>query len=185
MEDEKIIELFFERSENAIIELAKKYGRLCTRISYNILHDNEDTEECVNDAYYVVWNKVPPERPDPFRTYLLRIVKNISIKKFRYRRAMKRNCEYEMSLEELGECISHGNVVEEEIALKELTAHIEDFLNILSEEDRVMFVKRYWFVEAVKDIAEEFGITQRNASMRLTRIRKKLKTYLDERGIKI
>ncbi len=185
MEDERIIELFFERSENAIAELDGKYGKLCHQVSYHILHNTEDASECVNDAYYGIWNKIPPQRPKPLRAYLLKIVKNLSLKRLHYHQAQKRGgvWEYELSIEELEECVTDGNTVESEIELKALTEAIEVFLREIKYEDRTMFVKRYWLLCPVKDIAVEYGVSERNAAMRLSRIRKKLKKFLGERGI--
>ena len=132
MDDEKIIELFFNRSEQAIEEVDKKYGKTCHNISYNILHNALDAEECVNDAYLGAWNAIPPARPNPLLTYLCKIVRNLSLKRYEFNTAIKRNSTYDVAMEELESCLSSPETVESEIALKELTHIIENFLDSLS-----------------------------------------------------
>ena len=100
MDDSKIIELFYERSEQAIIELSKKYGTVCTKVAKNILNDVRDTEECVNDAYLGAWNTIPPQRPNPLLSYVCRIVRNLAIKKYHANTAVKRNSIYDVALDE-------------------------------------------------------------------------------------
>lgn len=183
MEDEKIIELFFERSEQAIKELDLKYGKVCHNVSYNILHNKQDAEECVNDAYLGTWNAIPPQRPNPLLTFLCKIVRNLSITRHHANTAMKRNSFYDVALEELEGCLASPITVEAEIETDELTRIIDSFLETLSQENRVIFMRRYWFSDTYKQIAERVGITENNVSVRLTRIRKQLKEYLTERGI--
>ena len=137
MEDQQIIRLFFERSEQAITELSRKYGALCFQIADNILDDPQDAEECVNDAWLGAWNSIPPQRPDPLRAYVCRIVRNLSLKKLR----------------------------------------------ALRRDDRVMFVRRYWFAQPLSEIADAFGTTENNVSVRLGRIRRKLHTYLERKEV--
>lgn len=183
MDDEKIIELFFNRSEQAIEEVDKKYGKTCHNISYNILHNKLDAEECVNDAYLGAWNAIPPARPNPLLTYLCKIVRNLSIKRYEFNTAIKRNSTYDVAMEELESCLSSPETVESEIALKELTHIIENFLDSLSTENRVIFLRRYWFSDTYSDIAARLGMTEKNVSVRLTRIREKLRNYLTEREV--
>ena len=183
MDDEKIIELFFNRSEQAIEEVDKKYGRTCHNISYNILHNKLDAEECVNDAYLGAWNAIPPARPNPLLTYLCKIVRNLSLKRYEFNTAIKRNSTYDVAMEELESCLSSPETVESEIALKELTHIIENFLDSLSTENRVIFLRRYWFSDTYSDIAARVGMTEKNVSVRLTRIREKLRNYLTEREV--
>lgn len=183
MEDEKIIELFFNRSEKAIEEVDKKYGKTCHNISYNILHNKLDAEECVNDAYLGAWNAIPPARPNPLLTYLCKIVRNLSLKRYEFNTAIKRNSTYDVAMEELESCLSSPETVESEIALKELTHIIENFLDSLSTENRVIFLRRYWFSDTYSDIAARVGMTEKNVSVRLTRIREKLRNYLTEREV--
>ena len=183
MNDERIIELFFERSEEAISELDKKYGRVCHAVSYNILNDIRDAEECVNDAYLGTWNAIPPARPNPLITFVLKIVRNISLKRYEQNTALKRNSHYDASMEELEDCLLSSDNVEEEIAERELTGIIESFLDSLSRENRVIFLRRYWFADSYADIAKRVGLTEKNVSVRLTRIRKELRKYLLEREV--
>lgn len=183
MDDEKIIELFFNRSEQAIEEVDKKYGKTCHNISYNILHNKLDAEECVNDAYLGAWNAIPPARPNPLLTYLCKIVRNLSLKRYEFNTAIKRNSTYDVAMEELESCLSSPETVESEIALKELTHIIENFLDSLSTENRVIFLRRYWFSDTYSDIAARVGMTEKNISVRLTRIREKLRNYLTEREV--
>ncbi len=183
MDDEKIIELFFNRSEQAIEEVDKKYGKTCHNISYNILHNKLDAEECVNDAYLGAWNAIPPARPNPLLTYLCKIVRNLSLKRYEFNTAIKRNSTYDVAMEELESCLSSPETIESEIALKELTHIIENFLDSLSTENRVIFLRRYWFSDTYSDIAARVGMTEKNVSVRLTRIREKLRNYLTEREV--
>lgn len=182
MDDKQIIRLFFERSEQAITELSQKYGALCLQLSDNILNDHQDAEECVNDAYLGAWNSIPPQTPDPLRAYICRIVRNHSLKKLRANTALKRGSQFEVSLSELEDCIS-GSSLDEQLAVSELTAQINAFLSALPRDDRVMFVKRYWFSESLSEIADTFAITENNASVRLSRIRGKLHQHLKEAAL--
>ena len=124
MEDQKIIELFFARSEQAIAQLQNKYGNRCLRVAGNILNNRLDAEECVNDAYLAVWNSIPPQKPNPLLTYVCHIVRNLSIKKYHANSALKRNSHYDIALDELEECIQTNETVENELAVKELAGAI-------------------------------------------------------------
>ncbi len=181
--DEKIIELFFERSEQAIQELNKKYGKLCHNLSYNIVNNRQDAEECVNDAYFGAWNAIPPARPNPLLTYLCKIVRNISLKLYWKKEAAKRNSHYTIAMEEIETCTAAPNTVEAEIDTKELAFIIGAFLDTLTLENRVIFMRRYWFSDSYNDIARFVGLTEKNISVRLTRIREKMKKYLTEREV--
>jgi len=185
MEDRMIIKLFFNRSETAITETNNKYGKFCHNLSYNILHDHRDAEECVNDSYLGLWNSIPPNNPDPFITYLCKIVRNLSIKRYQKNTAQKRNSFYDTAIDELEEYLISDDILENQINSNELTAVIENFLDTLSAENRILFLKRYWFYESYDIIAKQFGITEKNLSVRLTRIRKKMRKYLIERGVLI
>lgn len=182
MDDKQIIRLFFERSEQAITELSQKYGDLCMKIARSILNDPQDAEECVNDAWLGAWNSIPPQSPDPLRAYICRIVRNHALKKYRANTALKRGNQFEVSLSELEDCIP-DNSLDEQLAVNELSAQINAFLAGLSRDDRVMFVKRYWFAETVSEIADGFGITESNASVRLSRIRRRLRKYLKSKEV--
>lgn len=177
MEDKKIIDLFFERSENAIKELDLKYGKLFYNLSNNIVNNKQDAEECVNDAYLGAWNTIPPQKPNPLLSYICKIVRNISIKNYWKN---KKHSSYAISLDELEPFICGNSVTESEIEVKELTRIIEKFLDTLSKENRIIFIKRYWFCDSYKDIAEYMGFSEKNISVRLARIRQKLKKHLIE-----
>lgn len=182
MEDSKIIDLFFERSEQAIMELSTKYGAYCHKVAINILNNTLDAEECVNDAYLGAWNTIPPQRPNPLLTYICRIVRNLSITKYHANTAVKRNSFYDVALDELEGCLADFTTVEDEVAAKELSYVLDNFLGTLNQDDRVMFVRRYWYADSISEIAERFHISSNNASVRLSRIREKLKTYLKKEG---
>ena len=183
MNDERIIELFFERSEQAIKALDEKYGRTCHKVSYNILNNRQDAEECVYDAYLGTWNAIPPAKPNPLLAFVCKIVRNISLKRYEQNTAAKRNSYYDVAMEELGDCLAATTTTEEEIAEHELTEIIESFLDLLSKENRVIFLRRYWFSDTYADIAKQVGMTEKNVSVRLTRIRKELREYLIEREV--
>lgn len=183
MTDERIIELFFARSERGIEELDTKYGATCHRIAQNILGNKEDAEECVNDAYLGVWNSIPPKKPNLLSAFLFKILRNLSITRYHANTAQKRNSFYDIALDELEETISTEESIEKECSQKELTTTIEGFLDTLTRENRVIFVRRYWFSESYTEIAKRTGLTEKNISVRLTRIREKMKEYLSERGI--
>ena len=183
MEDEAIIELFFARSEGAIKELDLKYGKVCYKISSNILHNLQDAEECVNDAYLGIWNTIPPARPNPLLAFLCKIVRNLSIMRYHTNTAMKRNSSYDVALEELESRLASHVTVEKEVETNELTHIIENFLGTLTQENRVIFMRRYWFSDTYVDIADRMGMTEKNVSVRLTRIRKQMRDYLVEREV--
>lgn len=183
MEDSKIIALFFSRSEQAIAELAQKYGGICKKIAFNILGNSRDAEECVNDAYLGAWNSIPPQEPKPLITYICKITRNLALKRYRYNTAQRRNSFYDQSLSELEECIPSSEKHLEGCTEHDLTRLLNGFLNSLDEKSRVMFVKRYWYAEPVKSIAEELEMTENHVSVKLSRIRNKMRVYLEERGV--
>lgn len=185
MDDSKIIELFFERSEQAIIELSNKYGPICTRVAANILNNREDAEECVNDAYLGAWNTIPPQKPNPLLSYVCRIVRNLAIKKYHSNSAMKRNSIYDVVLDELENCFPASNSVEDEFNAKEIAHIIDDFLETLNRENRVMFVRRYWHSDSIATIAESFHTSRHNVSVRLSRTREKLRKHLIKKGVSL
>lgn len=183
MEDERIIELFFQRSDQAIRELDDKYGKICRALSQNILGDPSDAEECVSDAYLGAWNAIPPAKPDPLRAYLCKIVRNISLNRYERKKAAKRGSSYEIAMEELEATLSSPDTVEEEIEARELARVIEDFLATLPLENRVIFMLRYAYAEPYSRIAQRVGLTEDNVSVRLTRIRQRMKRYFLEREV--
>ena len=183
MDDSRIIELFYERSEQAIVELSQKYGDTCFKIAVNILKSKSDAEECVNDAYLGAWNTIPPQNPNPLLAYICRIVRNISIKRYHHNTAKKRNSYYDVALDELENCLSSGENAQDELDAKELTALLDTFLARLDKINRNMFIRRYWFSDSISDIATTFKMNSRAVTIRLSRTRKKLKHYLSKKGV--
>lgn len=183
MDDERIIELFFARSEQGIRELDDKYGKACHVLAYNIVNNMQDAKECVNDAYLGAWNAIPPAHPNPLFSYIARIVRNVSVKCYRKMTADKRDSRYTVAMEEIEDCIADKKSVEDEIEAGELARMIEAFLDALAVENRVIFMRRYYFADSLDDIAGYVGLTEKNVSVRLTRMRKNLRQYLIERGV--
>ena len=183
MEDNQIIELYFRRDESALAETAKKYGTFCLRIAMNVVNVQEDAEECVNDTYHTAWNQIPPTRPDSLRAFLGRIVRNFAISKYRAMHAKKRFHGLEVMLSELEECIPSLHNVEQEIEAQELTEYINIWLAGLKAEDRVLFVRRYWYGEEVRDLAKRCGVSAGKMTQRMLRLRRKLKAFLEEKGV--
>lgn len=183
MEDEKIVELFFNRLEHAIAEVDIKYGRVCHRLSFNILNSQRDAEECVNNAYLGAWNAIPPAKPNPLQAYICKIVRNISLNLYYRKESAKRNSVYDVAIQEMEAYLSAPSTVETEIEARELARIIENFLDTLTVENRVIFMRRYWFYDSYKDIAERVGLTEKIVSVRLTRTRQKMKKYLIEREV--
>lgn len=183
MEDEQIIELYWARSQSAIEETDRKYRKFCLYIANRILKDISDSEECINDTWLTAWNTIPPERPAYLSAFLGKIVKNLSLKKFRYNSREKRNSNAVMSIDEIGECVNSDSGIDEKLDLQAAAAEISNFLREQSQEKRVIFLRRYWYFDSYPDIAERCGMTEDNVRMTLMRLRKSLKIYLEERGI--
>ncbi len=181
-DDSKIIDLFYARDEEAIAKLSKKYGRDCHRISKNILKNDLDAEECVNDTYLAAWNTIPPAKPNPLKTFILRIVRNLSIAKYHANTAEKRNSYYDTALDELEHALANAITIEQEMEARELSRLLDRFLDTLDKDSRLMFLFRYWYSDSLSDIAKRFGTNSHNVSVRLSRIRQKLKTYLTKEG---
>ena len=183
IDDKSIIQLLFARSEKGLAELDAKYGKLCHTLSHSILNSRQDAEECVNDAYLGVWNAIPPAEPNPLRAYVCKVVRNLSLKLYYKNGAGKRNSAYDVAIQELEEYLPAPGTVEEEVETRELARVIEAFLDTLSEENQVIFLRRYWFSDTYAEIAGRTGIPEKSVSMRLVRIRKQMKQYLTERGV--
>lgn len=178
MEDYRIIELFFARSEEAIAQVREKYGPLCRKIAANMLNNAEDTEECVNDVLLALWNTIPPARPQLLRTYIARISRNQARNRVVYNKAQKRNAEMSVSLEELDACLATPGSIEQELEGRELTRVIEQFLLTLDADSRNMFLRRYWFYDSIAQIAAGFGVSESKVKSRLLRTREKLRIHL-------
>lgn len=183
MDDKQLIELFFARSEQAIQALDEKYGKLCQHLSYNILGNRQDAEECVNDAYLGVWNAIPPARPNPLTAFVAKIVRNISLNAYWKKEAAKRKSSCTVALEEIESCLASPATPEAELDAKELARYLEGFLDTLTQENRVIFLRRYWFCDTYQEIGKRVGLPEKTVSVRLTRTRTKLRTYLAEREV--
>jgi len=183
MTDPEIINLFFERSDQAITEITKKHGVPVKRVAYNILGNLQDVEECVNDTWLAAWNSIPPHRPSPLRTFVCRIARNLATKKYHSNTAEKRNSQYDVVLDELAECIPDCNTVEDMYSAKELSVAINQFLDTLSYEDKFIFMRRYWYADSLTDIVKATNMSYSTISVRLHRIKTKLKNLLTKEGL--
>ena len=183
LEDSRIIDLFFERSEQAIDELDSKYGKTVTATAANILSDRQDVEECRNDTYLAAWNSIPPQKPNPLVSYVCKIVRNLAIDRYHANKAEKRNGSFDLVIEEMEDCIPSEMNVETEYEAKELASAINRFLSNLSREDRFLFVRRYWYGDSVTDLAAMTDGNANRISVRLFRLREKLKNSLMKEGL--
>ena len=182
MNDRDIVSLFFDRSEAAITELKLKYGRLLSSIARNILKDERDAEECVNDACLAVWERIPPERPESLMAYTARIVRNISTKTYHRNTAQKRNSFYDAALDELSNSLPSPSTPEGELLSSELAGLINRFLSEQKRENRILFVRRYWYSDSIPEISKRLGMSENSVYVRLSRIREKLGKYLEKEG---
>ncbi len=178
MPDNKILDLFFERSERAIAVVSEKYGALFHRIAGDFLTEDPDVEETVNDLYLALWNSIPPARPENFKAYALKILRNLSVKRYHAQTAQKRSSPYDVALEEIAPFLPGGTTPEEELSAKELGAAINRFLGGLSKQERIFFVRRYYLAQTPAQIGNEMGKTAHYVSVHLHRTREKLKEYL-------
>ncbi len=186
MDDAKIVQLYWDRDEQAIPATAAKYGNYCTSIAKNILGSREDAEECVNDAYLNAWISIPPNRPSILSAFLGKIVRNVSLNRYKHNAADKRGGgELPVVLDELSDLVSGKDDVEQEMDRKELVKAMDGFLGSLSPDKRSIFVSRYWYTNSVSEIAERHGMTAGAVSMTLNRLRLKLHNYLLERGFEL
>lgn len=183
MEDMQIIKLYWSRDETAIQETNTKYGRLLHSIAFNILSNHEDSEECVSDTYNKVWDIIPPQEPDSLTAFLGRIVRNLSINRWHKNRSQKRYNGAQVSLSELSECIPVSNNVEETMDAKELSEFISDWLCTLSQDNRVLFLRRYWFGDTLDTLACECNTTPNKLAARMYRLRQNLKTAMEKGGV--
>lgn len=181
MTDEQIVALYWERSENAITETSKAYGRYVHYIAYSILRDDEDSAEIVNDTYLKAWNTIPPERPNPLKTFLGMITRQLSINRLRENNTQKRGGgQYFLALDELAECIPGGG--SDLVELTALRDVLNAFLHTLPGEARRIFIRRYWHMCSISEIARQFSMSESKVKSLLMRTRGKLKKYLTEEG---
>lgn len=181
MDDKHILNLLFDRSEQALAILAQKFGPRLLSTARNILGDDQDAEECVSDTYLALWNAIPPKKPDPLAGFVLKTGRNLALKRLRHNTAAKRNSRYDLSLEELSGCIP-DKCLDETISARELGQAIDRFLDTLPRDSRVFFLRRYWFGDTVGQIATVLGYSENAVSVRLNRCRSKLRTYLEQEG---
>ena len=184
MTDEKIVELYWQRDEQAIRETESAYGRYLHYISYGILKDDEDAKETVNDVYMKAWNVIPPERPNPLKSFLGRMTRQLSINRLEKKTAKKRKDNlYTLALEELSECISgEDKDIGDLVALQD---SLNCFLRSLPTVERRVFVRRYWYMHSVSQVASDFSMSESKVKSMLMRTRKKLKTHLEKEGFEI
>ena len=186
MKDEEIIELYLERDEKAIAATAEKYGSYCHSISYNILQNAEDAQECVNDTWLGAWKSIPPYRPNQMATYLGKITRNLSLNRFKHYAAEKRGLgQAELALSELEECIPAQGSIEQIIEEMSLTKSINRFLYAQPQQKRNIFIRRYWYGDPVKELAAERGEEANTLSQRLLRLRKNLRAFLESEGVEL
>lgn len=184
MEDKQIIDLYFSRNEQAISETDKKYGPYCNTIAYRILQSLPDAEECVSDTWLRAWNAIPPQKPNVLRQFLAKIIRNLSLDRWRANQAQKRGGgATEVALEELGACITAGGDPATQLELEELKTAIAAFLQELPERDRNIFLRRYFYLEDTAAIARRYVLRQANVRLILSRTRQKLKDYLQKEGL--
>ena len=183
MNDHEIVEMFFERSEHAVESLEVKHGAAIRRVSSGILKDPQDVDECVNDTYLQIWNSIPPQCPQCLGAFVCRIARNISLNRYDFNSAEKRNSYFDAALDELAGCIPDIAEVETEYQAKELAESINRFLAELPQIDRYLFVQRYWLGTDIYQLSEASKLTAHAVSVRLFRIRRKLKKHLRKEGV--
>ncbi|MBQ3027554.1 MAG: RNA polymerase sigma factor, partial [Lachnospiraceae bacterium] len=183
MDDRQIIELYNERSEAAISATADKYGKYCYSVAYHILYNEQDSEECVNDTYLRTWETIPPQCPVNLPAFLGKITRNLALNRYRYYVREKRGCgQIPLVLDELQECVPAVNSTEQAVEEKHLVEVLNRFTHELPVEKRMMFVRRYWYLSSIGEIAEDFEISEGKVKMTLLRIRNKLKQTLEKEG---
>lgn len=185
MDDSKIIDLYFERSEDAIRETAIKYGKLCYRVAFNLIHNRSDAEECVNDVYLGAWNAIPPANPQILSSFLCRVTRNLALKKVEYLYAQKRNPKFLTSLDELEECVTDKNCDDIRYSDEQLSNIIKHFLYSLDVDNRNVFIRRYWYFDSIKNIAKGYHMSKSKVESMLFRTRNNLREYLMKEGFNI
>ena len=184
MDDSKIIELFFARNEDAIKHTDDTYGRRLFHLADNIVHNDQDAEESVNDTYMKAWYTIPPQRPEHFFAYIAKICRNFALKRIDWQKAKKRNAEVVTLTQEMENCIP-DTYRDMEADERELGRILDAFLRTLTPENQMVFLRRYWYVDTIAEIAVRYGISESAVQMRLNRTRSKLAMYLAKEGIKV
>lgn len=184
MDDERIIALFFARDERALGEVKRKYGRYCHSIAYRILGSHEDAEECENDTWLSAWRQIPPTHPQPLSGFLGMLTRRISLDRWRRDRAQKRGGgEVMLSFEELEECIPHNERIDETVTAETIARVLSELLAALPGTEADVFVRRYWYFDSVREIAERYGFGESRVKMMLKRTRDRLRKQLKKEGI--
>lgn len=181
MEDQGIIRLLWDRAEEALEHLARRFGRRLYTTAMHILGEPRDAEETVNDTYLAVWNAIPPQKPNPLAAFVYKIGRNLALKRLRTNTALRRRGDYELSLEELEGCIP-APALAEQVEARELGRSIGRFLDGCSGEDRRIFLRRYWFGDGIKEIAADLRMKPNTVTVRLSRMRSKLREHLKQEG---
>ncbi len=181
--DDEILELYFARDEAAISRTKTQYGKLINSVAYGILHSAEDAEECENDVYMRIWNSIPPSRPARFKAYLCKIARGVALDRYDYRHAQKRG--ETLPLDELEGCLKSTVNAEDRLSEQELSELLNSFLKAQDYNTRVIFLRRFWFSDSVKDIAKRFHVSESMVKSRISRTLKKLHKYLNEQGYDI
>ena len=181
IDDLRIIELYFERDEQAIKETDAKYGKLCHSIAYNILNNHEDSEECVNDTYAGVWNAIPPTRPNNFMSFVCKIARNLSLKRLEFMKREKRSADVLLSLDELASVLPDERYAPD-VSDEDVGKLISKFLRTQKEDVRSVFIRKYYFFDSIGKIAERFGFTESKVKNMLFYTRNKLRDYLIKEG---
>ena len=184
MDDERIIELFFQRNEDAIKYTNETYGKRLFHLADNIVHNDQDAEESVNDTYMKAWDTIPPQRPEHFFAYIAKICRNFALKRIDWQKAKKRNAEVVTLTQEMENCIP-DTYRDREADARELGRILDAFLRTLTPENQMVFLRRYWYVDTIAEIAVRYGISESAVQMRLNRTRSKLAMYLAKEGIKV
>ena len=184
MDDLQIIELYFARDEHAIKETDHKYGKLCFQVAKNLLFNNEDSEECVNDTYLTVWNKIPPTRPNNFIAFICKITRNLSLKRLEVSNAMKRSAGTIISMSELEKALP-DQCIAPDVEDEELGKLISAFLWSEKALDRNVFLRKYWFFDSISDIAERYSMNENSVKSMLFRSRNRLREFLRKEGIDV
>ncbi|MBR6100904.1 MAG: sigma-70 family RNA polymerase sigma factor [Ruminococcus sp.] len=183
MDGQECVELFYTRNSRALSEAAEQYGTYCKSVALNILRSEPDAEECVNDALMRAWENIPPDRPDSLKAYLGSITRNLALDRLRASRAGKRGAGSEpLPIDELSDLAPSELNVESELELSELRQRLNAFVGSLDPESRAIFVRRYWYMQEIAEIAEQCGIGKSKVKMRLLRTRSKLREYLKKEG---
>ena len=184
MNDQEIVRLYFDRNQQAISETGRKYGSYCYTIAWNILYNREDSEECVNDTYMDTWNAIPPARPLSLKAFVGKITRNNALNRYEKAHAGKRGGgETPLCLDELSECVSGQDEMKDLEDYEHLVTCLNQFLSLLKKDQRIIFVRRYWYLSSIQEISRDYGMSESKVKVTLLRTRKKLRDYLRKEGL--